>query len=217
MKISAGSKKFIALAMAATVALSASACSKENKDKAADQVTETNVSTRTTQVTAAPEETSSSAAPSPTTKSEAPETLVEEQGAQPEIAPLPQVPAPEVLAPVEGEPASAEDAQAIADLVQSVTWAPTLRAFMGNFLENTCQRVIEQAGGQGAVDLSQVPEIPLEQIPQYQETRSTIDAVEDITVNGNEASAWVTTTSQGNTQSGTMKFLREDGRWKMCN
>lgn len=216
--MSAGSKKFIALAMASTVALSATACNKDNNEQAAEPVTETNVNTRTTQVTATPEEeTSTSDTPSPTTSHEAPDTLVEERPAEPEMAPLPQVPAPEVLAPVEGEPASPEDAQAIADLVQSVTWAPSLRAFMGNFLDNTCQRVIEEAGGQGAVDLSQVPEIPLEQIPQYQETRSTIDAIEEITVNGNEASAWVTTTSQGQTQSGTMKFLREDGRWKMCN
>lgn len=216
MKISAGSRKVIALTTAVAVALSASACSKKD-DEAAEQVTETNVSTRTTQVTESSAPSSSSEAPSPTTESKAPETLAPKAESQPELNPLPQVPAPEVLAPVEGEPASAEDAEAIAGLVQSVTWAPTLRAFMSNFMDNTCRRVIDQAGGAQGVDLSQVPEIPLEQIPQYQETRSTVDAVEDITVNGDEASAWVTTTSQGNTQSGTMKFLREDGRWKMCN
>ena len=90
----------------------------------------------------------------------------------------------------------------------------TLRQFMATTVNNTCARLIEEGGG--APDLNEVPDLPLESIPDYQKAKPTVDSVEDVRVNGESASASVTHTSNGKTETGVMRFQRENGAWKMC-
>lgn len=118
------------------------------------------------------------------------------------------------LAPIEGQPASAGDKDAITNVVRSMVPTGTLRQFMATTVNNTCARVIEEGGG--VPDLNEVPDLPLESIPDYQKAKPTVDSVEDVRVNGESASASVTHTSNGKTETGVMRFQRENGAWKMC-
>ena len=99
-------------------------------------------------------------------------------------------------------------------MVRSMVPTGTLRQFMATTVNNTCARLIEEGGG--APDLNEVPDLPLESIPDYQKAKPTVDSVEDVRVNGESASASVTHTSNGKTETGVMRFQRENGAWKMC-
>lgn len=129
----------------------------------------------------------------------------------PEISFIPQAPV------ADGAPASAEDQQAIEGLVRGMMNATTVRQFMGYIPQNTCARYLEANGGLAAMNIDQIPDVPLADFPQYAHARPTIDSVTDVQVNGDSASATVTSTADGQTNSAVQRFARENGRWTFCD
>lgn len=131
---------------------------------------------------------------------------------KPEDAPPANVEIPQ-HAPIEGgSPASPEDAAAIQAMVNGMANPTTTRQFFGYMIDNTCRRALEAQGGLGPQDLNQIPDA---EIPPHQ--RPTVNSVSDIKVDGDTASATVTSTAEGKQETFTMRMLREDGTWKMCN
>ncbi|MDO4685131.1 MAG: hypothetical protein Q4A92_01170 [Corynebacterium sp.] len=130
----------------------------------------------------------------------------------PEAPPVPSVEIPQ-HAPIDGgSPASPEDAAAIQAMVNGMANPTTTRQFFGYMIDNTCRRALEAQGGLGPQDLNQIPDA---EIPPHQ--RPTVNSVTDIKVDGDTASATVTSTAEGKQDTFTMRMLREDGAWKMCN
>ena len=147
---------------------------------------------------------SSDASTSAATSSAAPTSEAPAPASEPAVPPEVKLESPiqaQQLAPIEGQPASAGDKDAITNVVRSMVPTGTLRQFMATTVNNTCARVIEEGGG--VPDLNEVPDLP-------------VDSVEDVRVNGESASASVTHTSNGKTETGVMRFQRENGAWKMC-
>lgn len=121
------------------------------------------------------------------------------------------------MTPIDGQPASEGDRAAIDGMVRGLLNQPTLRQFYGNMLNNTCSRVLEKNGGAAAYDLGSVPDLPMNSLDAVQQANASINSVDDVKVKGDEASASVTQTSNGETRTDTMRFLREGGNWKICD
>ncbi|KAA8722633.1 hypothetical protein [Corynebacterium spheniscorum] len=143
------------------------------------------------------------------------------QAEAPAPAPAPGVPVQEVFPdvqqpdPVDGAAASAQDEQEITNLVTGILNASTVREWSTYIPNNSCAAVRQEFDAQG-LDAANLPDMPLDQMPGWAEAAPRIDAVNDIRVNGDQASAQVTSTSRGETTTGTMRFSREGGRWLFC-
>ncbi|MDR7329697.1 Rv0361 family membrane protein [Corynebacterium guangdongense] len=116
-----------------------------------------------------------------------------------------------------GVPASQEDADAINGLVRGIYEQSTLNSLVQYVPNNTCEAVLAQSDLDPNHNTQGVPDMPLDQIPQFQQAQPSVDAVENLSVAGDRASADVTVTSGGQTDTSVMRFLREDGRWKFCS
>lgn len=122
------------------------------------------------------------------------------------------------LAPVEGgQPADETDHAEIESLITGMYETTTLHEILLYVPQNACQDVIQEAGGEAAFDLGGIPDMPLNAIPQYSNSNSQVDAVEDVQVDGDTASATVTATSDGQSLTEVQRFRHEDGAWKFCN
>ena len=197
-----------------------SACGSKKEDSSASPSSSTSSVSAVAEQTGTSSSSASSVAPTsegaPTSEA-APADAPEGEPAVPSNLNLENPVPVQQLAPVDGQPASDADRAAIDQLVRSFNSAPTLRAYMGNVLNNTCSRVIEANGGPGAYDLSQIPDMPLSAVPEYQNANPSVDAVDDVRVQGDAASASVTSTASGKTTTGVMRFHKEQGNWKLCD
>lgn len=217
-------KAAIAAIMVAPLVLAA--CGSDDEDTTASSTTKQTSSSTTTTTKVTEEDTSQEE----TTEVEVVEETTEPAAQEPEQTsePAAQEPAPQQnlpvepvisyqsLAPVEGgRAASPEDAAAIESLVRGSLPQTTLRSMLEYIPRNTCNRVIEANGGAAAMDFSTIPDVPLSQIPGADP--GTVDSISDIQVDGNSASAWVVASANGQTDSGTQRFLREGGQWKFCD
>lgn len=215
------SAKKVAIAAIMVAPLTLAACGSDDED--------TTASSTTTQTSTMPSSSTKSAA---TTTTETTDETSEETSTvevttestteapaetppTPAAAPVEPVITYQELAPVEGQVANPEDAAAIESLIRGSLAPTTVRAMLQYVPQNTCNRVIDAAGGPAAMDFSTIPDLPLNQIPGA--SAGTIDSISDITVQGDTASAWVVASANGKTDSGTQRFLREDGRWKFCD
>ncbi|MEZ2188814.1 hypothetical protein [Corynebacterium sp. CCM 9204] len=224
--LSLAKKTIAAAALIAPLSMSMVACS-SNGDDAEGSMTSTSTSASTTTST----ETSTSTTSSSTESEEMPKPEGTSSGKEPAPAPAQEqeaaaavaaaaaaLPSPKPAAPVEGgRPATPEETQEIESLARSVAWGPTLKSYLGGILDNTCRSVLQAQGGREAFDLNQIPDIPMEAIPELQGRKAEVQSVKDVKVDGNTASATVTTATGGHVESGTMRFLKEDGAWKLCD
>lgn len=121
--------------------------------------------------------------------------------------------------PVEnGQPASPEDAKQIEGLVRGISNATTLRGYMAYIPDNTCKKVLDANGGKESLDIGQIPDVPLQSYPDFANAKPTVDAVKDIKVSGDTASAEVTASTQAEGQQvATQRFAKENGKWVFCN
>lgn len=120
-------------------------------------------------------------------------------------------------APVEGQPANPQVQAEIENMLNAYYEQETLHDMISYFPENTCDAVIQANGGPEAFDLTGMPNASLNDLPGYAENQARIDSVHDVRVNGNEASAQVRVVANGETSESTMRYLHEDGAWKMCS
>lgn len=94
----------------------------------------------------------------------------------------------------------------------------TMHGYMNNMVDSLCTELIEQNGGRQAFSFNEIPDLPLNQIPEYNATRTTLTGVENVTVDGENASANVTTSKgSGESETMTMRFRNEGGAWKLCS
>lgn len=206
-RIRVSTLKKAAIAVVSASALALAACGSDDGSATAGSSTKADAKTSAATSAAAMEsaaETAPSGEPAP---ADAPSEL-------PENVEVPTLPVAE-HAPVEGEPANPEDAAAIDQLVRGIDSNTTLRAYMAYIPNNTCQRVLDENGG--AIDLAQIPDLPLDQYAEFQQAKPAVNEITDIRTNGDTASAQVTATSDGETSTDTMRFQREGGRWTFCN
>ena len=119
-------------------------------------------------------------------------------------------------APVQGSPANDGDKQQIRGLLGKLeNGNQNAREYYRTILNSTCQAQLDkhpEAFSPGQVN--QIPEIPMSTqpglIPRFSD-------VKDYTVNGDDASATVTVSANGKTETSTMRFKREGGQWKFCS
>lgn len=206
----------LACATAGVMVLTACGSDGDSSDSSANKTsTGTSTSKSASAKTGEPSDVpaSESAAPAPAPENEQPAPGQPAPGPidNPEISFIPQAPV------ADGAPASAEDQQAIEGLVRGMMNATTVRQFMGYIPQNTCARYLEANGGLAAMNIDQIPDVPLADFPQYAHARPTIDSVTDVQVNGDSASATVTSTADGQTNSAVQRFARENGRWTFCD
>ncbi|CAB0780348.1 hypothetical protein FRC0182_01448 [Corynebacterium diphtheriae] len=201
----------LACATAGVMVLTACGSDGDSSDSSANKTstgasTSNSASAKLGEPSDAPAPESAAPAPAPENGQPAPGPID-----NPEISFIPQAPV------ADGAPASAEDQQAIEGLVRGIMNATTVRQFMGYIPQNTCARYLEANGGLAAMNIDQIPDVPLADFPQYAHARPTIDSVTDIQVNGDSASATVTSTADGQTNSAVQRFARENGRWTFCD
>ncbi|CAB0907517.1 hypothetical protein FRC0426_01434 [Corynebacterium diphtheriae] len=206
----------LACATAGVMVLTACGSDGDSSDSSANKTstgasTSKSASAKPSEPSDAPASESAAPAPAPENGQPAPGHPAPGPIDNPEIFFIPQAPV------ADGAPASAEDQQAIEGLVRGIMNATTVRQFMGYIPQNTCARYLEANGGLAAMNIDQIPDVPLADFPQYAHARPTIDSVTDIQVNGDSASATVTSTADGQTNSAVQRFARENGRWTFCD
>ncbi|AEX46773.1 hypothetical protein BGK38_02735 [Corynebacterium diphtheriae] len=206
----------LACATAGVMVLTACGSDGDSSDSSANKTstgasTSKSASAKPSEPSDAPASESAAPAPAPENGQPAPGHPAPGPIDNPEISFIPQAPV------ADGAPASAEDQQAIEGLVRGIMNATTVRQFMGYIPQNTCARYLEANGGLAAMNIDQIPDVPLADFPQYAHARPTIDSVTDIQVNGDSASATVTSTADGQTNSAVQRFARENGRWTFCD
>ncbi|WP_342320008.1 hypothetical protein [Corynebacterium mayonis] len=120
-----------------------------------------------------------------------------------------------------GSPASDADREEIRQTVYNAMNPPSYDQWTRVLLENSCSKIgdpVREEMARSGLTLEQ-----LEQTARTHEAngqaitlpRSEI-AVDDVRVDGNRASASVTSTNEYGSDTLTQIFEREDGRWKIC-
>ncbi|MDP9851398.1 hypothetical protein [Corynebacterium lowii] len=116
-----------------------------------------------------------------------------------------------------GQPANAQDSEAIRTLVTGFNNETTMRRKMEYLPEHTCSRVIQENGGPEAFDFSAIPDVDLNQMPGGEQYDSSVAEVRDIVVDGDQASATVVANTNNGPSEATQRFSRENGSWTFCN
>lgn len=120
--------------------------------------------------------------------------------------------------PVEGgHAASPEDAAAIDGLVNGIYDSTNFRQFVTYIPDNTCQKVLQEQGGElNAADFNQIPEIPMAEVAGPEWNTVGVQSIDDLQVNGDQASAVVNVETGEGIDSSMMRFQRENGKWTFC-
>lgn len=124
---------------------------------------------------------------------------------------------PLAMAPVDGgqdaDPATTDE---INQLVRGMYDTSTMREFVGYLPAHACQRALNE-GQYDQLDLEQIPDVPMSSLDSKGWNEAYVESVDDIKVNGDQASATVNLhTSQGE-DTNTLRFLHEGDRWTFCN
>ena len=235
-RFSARSIRRSASAVIAATALvgTLTACSSDDSNDAAASSSETTSAMTSTATNTSKAPAPSSEAPKPEDKDKNKDKDKDKPAPPPAPAPAPegnQPPAPNDApqpvpgpidanatppAPVQGSPANDGDKQQIRGLLGKLeNGNQNAREYYRTILNSTCQAQLDkhpEAFSPGQVN--QIPEIPMSTqpglIPQFSD-------VKDYTVNGDDASATVTVSANGKTETSTMRFKREGGQWKFCS
>lgn len=224
-------KTVLALAMIVPFALGACSSEEGTEDSAANSGAPTSSSS----VPATTSAETSTSAPSSAAPSSAEESTGNDRaGAEAEALasgenPLENVP---TVKPVEsGQAASQEDVNAITGLVQGLYETTTMREFFRYMPEHSCQAVLNANDGELAkMDYNQVPDVPMDSLKSTMQAagedtsalegfdwNSTgVDSINDVLVNGDDASATVNVNTNNGIDSTTMRFKREAGNWTFC-
>lgn len=193
---------------ATALAFSLTACGSDEAEETTTSTTTTTVATSTTTTTTTEPAEETTAEPTPETAAD-PAAVASGDQVLAELGATP-------LAPVEGAAASPEDAQAIDALVRGANDQASVRDFLLYMPNNACSALVEANGG--IESMTNMVALSPEQEAILSEQRATVTAVDDIRVNGDTASAMVTSTDpNGQANATTIRFLRENGRWTFCN
>ncbi|AZA11736.1 Rv0361 family membrane protein [Corynebacterium gerontici] len=213
------------IAIPAAAALLVACGSKDEEAKqTTSSVTTTKTSTSTASAVSSSEQPSSEA---PTSEPEDDEKVTDGPTVGPTAADAPplEVQKPEGIAapegvdfqPVEGgNPASEKDRAEIEALVRGQDEQVGFRDYLSYIPNRTCKRVKDQSDP-SAYDLSNLPNTPIRENPEFAAGDPHTESISDVMVNGDEASATVVAVSNGEPKTQTMRFHREGGKWTFCN
>lgn len=124
---------------------------------------------------------------------------------------------PEALPPVRGgQPADPATADEINGLVRGMYETTTMREYVAYLPEHSCQQALEE-GGFGDIDLNEIPDVPMASLDKQGWDQAYVESVDDIQVDGNEASATVRIHTAQGEDANTMRFRHEGGNWTFCN
>ncbi|PRQ12505.1 hypothetical protein C1Y63_00110 [Corynebacterium sp. 13CS0277] len=215
----------LATVMLAPVALTA--CGSKD-DEAAASSTAPATSTTTTTATVAPTTEAPTSEEAPTTEAAPTEDKPAEETPAPAPAPEQQEAAPvpvpggidvnniPVVEPIAGgQPGSEADVAQVRGIMEALNSGKTTHEVFRSLQNNTCTRVLQANGQDGQLDLTEIPDVPVTMLPNYQP--SSIGEITDVMVEGDEMSAQVSTVTGGETRTGTVRFAREGGQWKLCD
>lgn len=117
-----------------------------------------------------------------------------------------------------GKEGSEEDRRQIEEVSRAVTNPDSFAGWTRTILDNSCAAIrdpaMQQFESQG-LTLDMVEEIMKNQSGDVDIPKTDV-SVSDVRVDGDRASATVTTTNSGGTASQVQLYAREDGRWKVC-
>ena len=134
--------------------------------------------------------------------------------------------------PVQGEAASQEDVDGINNLVRGLYDTTTMRQFIKYLPDHACAEVRNNPeSGLNNIDYNQVPDIPINQLRDmvaasgqgdagmegFNWDQTGVESINDVVVNGDDASATVNVNTSKGLDSSTMRFKRENGNWTFCN
>ena len=120
--------------------------------------------------------------------------------------------------PVDGEVAGEQDAAEITAVVDSY-FGPLgdpdtkLSDLAGTIIDNTCSASLDATGGPEAIREAYSVDVSLGEAGMHGGTHT----VEDVRVDGDNASALVNLTLGNAQDSNYVRLVREDGRWLMCD
>lgn len=120
--------------------------------------------------------------------------------------------------PVDGEAAGEQDAAEITAVIDSYFGAlgnPDTKVsdLAGTIIDNSCSAVLDAAGGPEEIRNAYSVDATLGEAGMPGGTHT----VEDVRVDGDNASAFVNLTMGGAQESNYVRLVREDGRWLMCD
>lgn len=133
--------------------------------------------------------------------------------------------------PVQGEAASQEDVDGINNLVRGLYDTTTMRQFIKYLPDHACAEVRNNPeSGLNNIDYNQVPDIPINQLRDmvaasgqgdagmegFNWDQTGVESINDVVVNGDDASATVNVNTNKGVDSSTMRFKRENGNWTFC-
>ena len=133
--------------------------------------------------------------------------------------------------PVQGEAASQEDVDGINNLVRGLYDTTTMRQFIKYLPDHACAEVRNNPeSGLNNIDYNQVPDIPINQLrdmvaasgqgdagmEDFNWDQTGVESINDVVVNGDDASATVNVNTNKGVDSSTMRFKRENGNWTFC-
>lgn len=212
----------LSLATALCIPFGLVACGGDKEDEASSQTTSTTTTTTST--------TSTSTTPTSTEVPKEEEKKPEEK-APAEQSPAGQPPAPaptdqiNPLAPIQakpvntGRPGTPEERQQITDMLNNIAQGRTPREVLERTADSTCQSLIDANGGRGAFfpsdpQVAMALDAPLAALPDFRPAH--VSAVDNLQVDGDVASATVTTVSEGQEPVTAVMRFHNEGGWKMC-
>lgn len=134
--------------------------------------------------------------------------------------------------PIQGQAASQEDIDGINGLVRGMYDQQTMRSFVKYLPDHTCEAVRNDPNsGLSELDYNQIPDVPMNQLKDmmaaagqdtsqmdgFDWSKTGVESINDVVVNGDDASATVNVNTSQGTDSSTMRFKRENGNWTFCN
>ena len=145
------------------------------------------------------------------------------------------------IKPIEGgQEANDGDKQAIEQLVRGQHEIDNVKEYFGYMPAHACKAVREGESGDFQQYLNYVDSLPNQSFSEYANsmrqqgqgnpqinefanqleaipTSTKLESVNDIVVNGDDASATVSVSNSEGTDTSTVRFRREDGNWTFCN
>ena len=145
------------------------------------------------------------------------------------------------IKPIEGgHEASDGDKQAIEQLVRGQHEIDNVKDYFGYMPAHACKAVREGESGDFQQYLNYVDSLPNQSFAEYANsmrqqsqgnakinefadqleaipTSTKLESINDVVVNGDDASATVSVSNSDGTDTSTVRFRREDGNWTFCN
>ena len=126
------------------------------------------------------------------------------------------------IKPIEGgQDANDADKQSIEQLVRGQHEIDNVKEYFNYMPQHACQAVREGQAKEFGQYQQYVDSLPNQSFAEYANTMrqqaTKLQSVNDIVVNGDDASATVSVSNSEGNETSTVRFRRENGNWTFCN